>query len=161
MKAVGNASECFTRMRSGIYGKLETILSLGIVSPLSAEHSRCIGAALSFASIFASLALAQEAGTIGSPADGTVIKPNGVFDFQNNTRADYSTSSYAFSVWLLTETPSGFVSSDVWCTGHYFGRFDEANYPGQQYLPAYDENFQQKFSRSICYSPCSRDPNHV
>jgi hypothetical protein len=88
-------------------------------------------AALSFASLFATFALAQTPGTIVTPANGTVIKPNGAFDFDYKIRADYSISSYAYSVWLLTEIPGSFSSSDVWSTGHYFGRFDKANYPGQ------------------------------
>lgn len=88
-------------------------------------------ALISLVSLFATLTLAADPGTIEYPADGTVIKPDGVFEFAYWIRGDYSTSSYAFSVWLMTEMPGSFSPSEVWSTGHYFGRFDAPNYPGQ------------------------------
>lgn len=83
-----------------------------------------------FSALYA-LVVALDPGTIEKPANGSVIGPNSVFDFKYWIRADYSVSSYAFSVWLMTEMPGSFSPSEVWSTGHYFGRFDEANYPGE------------------------------
>jgi hypothetical protein len=82
-------------------------------------------------SLFAAFAVAQNPGTIEKPTEGTVIAPGAVFDFKYNIRADYSISSYAYSVWVFTEMPASFAPSDVWSTGYFFGRFDEANYPGK------------------------------
>lgn len=90
-------------------------------------------------SLFATLVLAADPGTIERPASGTVIKPGGVFDFQYWIRGDYSVSSYAFSVWLMTEKPGSFSPSEVWSTGHYFGRFDAPNYPGKLPRVGYPE----------------------
>jgi len=85
-----------------------------------------------FSALYA-LVVALDPGTIEKPTNGSVIGPNSVFDFKYWIRADYSVSSYAFSVWLMTEMPGSFSPSEVWSTGHYFGRFDEANYPAVPY----------------------------
>lgn len=71
--------------------------------------------------------LTQTQGTITSPANGTHIAPGAAFDFLYNARGDYCISSYNYTVWLLTSSPStiGLYSNSM--TGHYFGRFSDAN----------------------------------
>ncbi|KAI0689069.1 hypothetical protein BC835DRAFT_1441259 [Cytidiella melzeri] len=47
-------------------------------------------------------------------------------------QADYSVSTFAYHVWLL-DTPSTAVNQSIYSlltSGHYFGKFDYANYPG-------------------------------
>ncbi|KAJ7761602.1 hypothetical protein DFH07DRAFT_423328 [Mycena maculata] len=76
------------------------------------------------------------AGTIVSPADGTVIAPGAAFDFDYETMADYGVSSYNYTVWLLTSPmPASLVQSNEFAQGHYFGRFAEPNYPGNPNPP--------------------------
>ncbi|KAJ7134726.1 hypothetical protein C8R44DRAFT_829132 [Mycena epipterygia] len=70
------------------------------------------------------------AGTITSPADGTVIAPGQAFDFQYETMADFGVTSYNFTVWLLTSMPTSFAPSTNFGEGHFFGRFAEPNFPG-------------------------------
>ena len=86
-------------------------------------------------------------GTILLPQPGTQIAPGASFNFSYDIRADYCTSTYAFSVYLLT-TPSPSSSSSssssspsasagtgteddeaVFAAGHFFGRYDAENYP--------------------------------
>lgn len=73
------------------------------------------------------------AGVIVAPANGTAIAPGQAFDFTYNAHGDYCISSYNYSVWLLTEKPSGFAPSENFASGYFFGTFDEANYPAVPY----------------------------
>lgn len=70
-------------------------------------------------------------GTIDAPAAGAAVQPGASFDFAYNPHADYALSSFAIHVWLLTGT----ATNDPWGqsekTGHFFGTFDYANYPGK------------------------------
>ncbi|KIP05179.1 hypothetical protein PHLGIDRAFT_108593 [Phlebiopsis gigantea 11061_1 CR5-6] len=72
-------------------------------------------------------------GTIDAPLAGTAVQPGANFSFSYNPHADYALSSFAIHVWLLTGT----AVDDPWGlsekTGHYFGRFDYANYPAVPY----------------------------
>ena len=72
-------------------------------------------------------------GTITAPTAETAIAPGSNFTFSYDPHADYCASTYAIHVFLLDEaatvlpiTPS---PTDPVSTGHYFGRFDYANYP--------------------------------
>ncbi|KAJ6585095.1 hypothetical protein B0H19DRAFT_927570 [Mycena capillaripes] len=69
------------------------------------------------------------------PADGTHIAPGQTFDFEYLSIADYGTSSYNYSVYLLTSPPLALMTSQNFGTGHYFGRFAEPNYPGNPNPP--------------------------
>ncbi|KAI0755166.1 hypothetical protein C8Q80DRAFT_1095441 [Daedaleopsis nitida] len=80
----------------------------------------------------ASPALAQK-GTIVQPHPGTHIAPGAAFDFLYDIRGDYCTSSYAYSVFLVTDVPASAAPADVFMGGYYFGRFDAANYPAVPY----------------------------
>lgn len=70
------------------------------------------------------------AGVISAPAEGTVIAPGQAFDFAYGIHADYCSSSYNYSVWLMTEMPQAFSPSPTFMTGYLFGTYDAANYPG-------------------------------
>lgn len=70
------------------------------------------------------------AGVISAPAEGTVIAPGQAFDFAYGIHGDYCSSSYNYSVWLLTDIPQTFSPSSTFTTGYLFGTFDAANYPG-------------------------------
>lgn len=70
------------------------------------------------------------AGVISAPAEGTVIAPGQAFDFAYGIHADYCSSSYNYSVWLMTEMPQAFSPSPTFTTGYLFGTYDAANYPG-------------------------------
>ncbi|TFK52589.1 hypothetical protein OE88DRAFT_1421949 [Heliocybe sulcata] len=72
-------------------------------------------------------------GTIVSPAPGDTISPGQAFDFKYNTMADYGSSSYNFTVFLVTSPAQAMVPSTEFMQGHYFGRFQEANYPAVPY----------------------------
>ncbi|KZT18432.1 hypothetical protein NEOLEDRAFT_168511 [Neolentinus lepideus HHB14362 ss-1] len=72
-------------------------------------------------------------GTIVSPSAGDSIAPGQAFDFQYNTMADYGSSSYNFTVFLVTAPAKSMVPSTEFMQGHYFGRFQEANYPAVPY----------------------------
>ncbi|ETW81690.1 hypothetical protein HETIRDRAFT_317551 [Heterobasidion irregulare TC 32-1] len=74
--------------------------------------------------------LAYPTGVIVAPINGTSIMPGEVFDFKYNAHADYCMSSYNYSVWLVTDKPTMFMPSETFMTGHLFGTFQEANYPG-------------------------------
>ncbi|KAJ3752128.1 hypothetical protein EV360DRAFT_9553, partial [Lentinula raphanica] len=67
---------------------------------------------------------------IMSPANGTRIAPGQLFRFEYQSIAEYSVSSYNYTVILFTELPKNFVCSTNFATGHTFGVFDVANYPG-------------------------------
>lgn len=75
---------------------------------------------------------AQDKGSVTAPAAGTAIAPGSQFNFTFFGRADYGVSSYAYSVYLVgadaLEKPLAFA--DVFTNGHFFGRYDYANYPG-------------------------------
>ncbi|KAJ8080486.1 hypothetical protein PM082_017319 [Marasmius tenuissimus] len=73
--------------------------------------------------------LAIEAGIV-SPVNGTRIKPGASFPFEYQTMGDYGVTSYNFTVWLFTQPPETFHSSNIWAGGYNFGRFAEPNYPG-------------------------------
>ncbi|OBZ71739.1 hypothetical protein A0H81_08753 [Grifola frondosa] len=73
------------------------------------------------------------AGTIAAPAPGTAIAPGAAFNFSYNAHGDYCISSYAFSVYLVTEVPTALAPSEEFMSGYFFGRFDTANYPAVPY----------------------------
>ncbi|SJL03099.1 uncharacterized protein ARMOST_06445 [Armillaria ostoyae] len=72
-------------------------------------------------------------GTITSPANGTATLPGQSFAFSYDPKADYSVSTYNYTVFLLTKLPTSLYSSNEWSSGHYFGRFDYPNYPAVPY----------------------------
>jgi hypothetical protein len=77
-----------------------------------------------------------------SPANGTKIAPGAQFAFEYQSIADYSVSSYNYTVVLYTKLPStSFVASSDYAAGYTFGQFDLANYPAVPYArhpaPAY------------------------
>ncbi|KAF8914885.1 hypothetical protein CPB85DRAFT_1433366 [Mucidula mucida] len=80
-----------------------------------------------------SAAFAQYAGSIIQPASNTVIAPGESFPFQYDIVADYSVSSYNFNVYLFTEPPTTFTPSGSFANGYFYGRYDQANYPGVPY----------------------------
>ncbi|KAJ7175961.1 hypothetical protein C8R46DRAFT_1030913 [Mycena filopes] len=88
--------------------------------------------------LLASFASFSSASTpaIVQPADGTSIAPGATFPFEYHSIADYGTSSYNYSVYLLTSPPpAAFAPSETFAAGHYFGRFAEPNYPGNPNPP--------------------------
>ena len=86
---------------------------------------------LSFALLLllAPVSLAIEARII-EPANGTRIEPGASFPFKYQSMGDYGVTSYNFTVWLFTQPPETFQSSQIWAGGYNFGRFAEPNYPG-------------------------------
>ncbi|KAG7450019.1 uncharacterized protein BT62DRAFT_928805 [Guyanagaster necrorhizus] len=72
-------------------------------------------------------------GVITTPTNGTVIMPGESFAFSYDPMADYSISTYNYTVFLFTKLPSSLFSSTEWSNGHYFGRFDYPNYPAVPY----------------------------
>ncbi|KAI0632039.1 hypothetical protein C8Q77DRAFT_1074143 [Trametes polyzona] len=70
-------------------------------------------------------------GYISQPTPGTHIAPGAAFDFNYMPSADYCRSTYAFSVWLVTDAPTSLAPVDAFMSGHFFGRFDYPNYPGK------------------------------
>ncbi|EIM85947.1 uncharacterized protein STEHIDRAFT_26719, partial [Stereum hirsutum FP-91666 SS1] len=70
---------------------------------------------------------------ISAPVEGTVIAPGQAFDFSYGIHADYCSSSYNYSVWLMTEMPQAFSPSPTFMTGYLFGTYDAANYPAVPY----------------------------
>lgn len=81
-----------------------------------------------------SLAFAQGTpGTISEPAPYTVVAPGGVFNFSYNIHADYCKSSYAFAVYVVTESPVSMSPADQFMSGYYFGRYEAENYPAVPY----------------------------
>ncbi|KAI0822030.1 hypothetical protein BC628DRAFT_1278011, partial [Trametes gibbosa] len=89
-------------------------------------------------------------GQIEQPAPGTAIAPGAAFDFSYHPSADYCRSTYAFSVWLVTDVPSSLAPMDVFMAGHFFGRFDFPNYPAVPYPknPAPPQLTMPDFSKS-------------
>jgi len=84
--------------------------------------------------VLISSAVAQgNPGSISEPAPYTVIAPGGVFNFSYNVHADYCKSSYAYSVFLVTEPPLSFTPADEFMAGYYFGRYEAENYPAVPY----------------------------
>jgi len=75
----------------------------------------------------AMFAMAQ---VIVQPTSGTAVQPGAPFDFEYNGMADYSVSSYNYTVFLFTEAPTSFADSQAFAQGYYFGRFSNPNYPG-------------------------------
>ncbi|KAI0662078.1 hypothetical protein C8Q70DRAFT_962497 [Cubamyces menziesii] len=71
-------------------------------------------------------------GKILEPAAGAHIAPGAAFNFTYQGSGDYCRSSYAYSVWLITDMPTSFAPVDVFTAGHFFGRYDLPNYPGEQ-----------------------------
>ncbi|KAL0580642.1 hypothetical protein V5O48_001372 [Marasmius crinis-equi] len=68
--------------------------------------------------------------SIIAPANGTRIKPGVSFPFKYQSISDYGVTSYNYTVWLLTQPPTPFQSTQVWAGGYSFGQFAEPNYPG-------------------------------
>ncbi|KAK0448904.1 uncharacterized protein EV420DRAFT_1566089 [Desarmillaria tabescens] len=77
--------------------------------------------------------VSADGGVITAPANGTVIMPGESFAFSYDAMADYSVSTYNYTVFLFTKLPSSLFSSTEWSSGHYFGRFDYPNYPAVPY----------------------------
>lgn len=90
-------------------------------------------------------------GDIILPHPGTHIAPGAAFNFSYEIRGDYCTSSYAYSVFLVTDTPTSFAPSDVFMGGYFFGRFDAPNYPAVPYPknPAPPQLTMPNFSQSL------------
>ena len=90
-------------------------------------------------------------GDIVLPHPGTHIAPGSAFNFTYEIRGDYCTSSYAYSVFLVTDTPTSFAPSDVFMSGYFFGRFDAPNYPAVPYPknPAPPQLTMPNFSQSL------------
>ncbi|KAK0503983.1 hypothetical protein EDD18DRAFT_1305771 [Armillaria luteobubalina] len=72
-------------------------------------------------------------GSITKPAKGTSIMPGQSFAFHYDGMAEYSVSGYNYSVWLFTSLPLAFLPSQAFGAGHFFGRYNYANYPGVPY----------------------------
>ncbi|KAI8986220.1 hypothetical protein BD414DRAFT_529265 [Trametes punicea] len=72
-------------------------------------------------------------GQIIAPTAGQHIAPGATFDFTYQGSADYCRSTYAYSVWLVTDVPTSFAPSDVFGGGYFFGRYDFPNYPAVPY----------------------------
>ena len=72
-------------------------------------------------------------GDISLPQPGTQIAPGASFNFSYEIRGDYCTSSYAYSVYLVTDAPTSLQPSDIFMGGYFFGRFDAPNYPAVPY----------------------------
>ncbi|KAI0315799.1 hypothetical protein OF83DRAFT_1130316 [Amylostereum chailletii] len=96
------------------------------------SFSKLIGG---FAALFSSLTFSfatpadYSPGVISAPANGTAIAPGQSFNFTYNIHGDYCTSSYDFSVWLITDTPTSMQPSENFMNGYYFGTFAMENYP--------------------------------
>ena len=73
------------------------------------------------------------AGQIVLPLPDTHIAPGAAFNFSYDIRGDYCTSSYAYSVFLVTDAPTSLSPADVFMGGFFFGRFDAPNYPAVPY----------------------------
>ncbi|KAJ3782845.1 hypothetical protein GGU11DRAFT_220596 [Lentinula aff. detonsa] len=81
---------------------------------------------------FASLPILISATTprINEPANGTVITPGAAFNFSYLSIADYGTTAYNYTVWLLTSLPSSTAPSIQFASGYDLGKYAEPNYPG-------------------------------
>ncbi|KIY71209.1 hypothetical protein CYLTODRAFT_419061 [Cylindrobasidium torrendii FP15055 ss-10] len=88
-------------------------------------------------------------GSITQPESNTIIAPGESFPFAYDSVADYSISSYNFSVFLFSKPPKSFDESGDFAHGHYFGRFQVANYPAVPYPsnPAPSELVMPDFSQ--------------
>ncbi len=123
------------------------------VYPLSHAIMKLLTSALATA-LTALVALAAPTlagkGDIVLPHPGTHIAPGAAFNFSYEIRGDYCTSSYAYSVFLVTDTPTAFAPSDVFMGGHFFGRYDAPNYPAVPYPknPAPAQLTMPNFSQS-------------
>src|SRR6266404_8392347 len=60
-------------------------------------------------------------GFITSPPNGTHIAPGQAFNFTYNQRSDYCTSSFNYTVWLLTSPPETLLSLQP--TGRFLGEY--------------------------------------
>jgi hypothetical protein len=78
----------------------------------------------------ASTSFLAVSGSIDSPNSGGIIMPGQAFDFSYNSMADKGISSYNFTVWVFTNRPGPFESSENWAMAHYLGRFGLLNEPG-------------------------------
>ncbi|KIK57256.1 hypothetical protein GYMLUDRAFT_229565 [Collybiopsis luxurians FD-317 M1] len=85
------------------------------------------------------------------PENGAKIAPGAQFAFKYNSIADYSVSSYNFTVVLFTQPPSPFRPSLNYAAGYTFGQFDVANYPAIPYArhPAPPYFVMPDFSKSL------------
>ncbi|KAJ3747132.1 hypothetical protein DFH05DRAFT_1478616 [Lentinula detonsa] len=85
----------------------------------------------SLTNVFAAPLVRQDSsGIIVSPTVGTLVNPGEAFDFSYSARGDYGVTSLNYTVFLMTSLPTSLAPSADFATGHYFGRFAEANYPG-------------------------------
>ncbi len=81
--------------------------------------------------------------------------PGQSFAFHYDGMAEYSVSGYNYSVWLFTSLPLAFLPSQSFGAGHFFGRYNYANYPGRwifhiQYVLF---NYAMCYRCSICDQP--------
>lgn len=115
--------------------------------------------------LFAATALGQGnngEGLILEPTPYTKVAPGGLFNFSYDTRADYCRSSYAHTVYLFTELPKSLGSLDVIARGHFFGRYDAANYPGKQtrnHGTAGNRLLTAPCSGALPTAPCAGQPH--
>ncbi|OCH92863.1 hypothetical protein OBBRIDRAFT_726013 [Obba rivulosa] len=72
---------------------------------------------------------ALELGSIGQPEPNAHIAPGTAFNFSYNIRADYCMSSYGYSVYLITDVPTGLAPSAQFMNGYFLGHFEGENYP--------------------------------
>ncbi|KAH9936161.1 uncharacterized protein B0H18DRAFT_950544 [Fomitopsis serialis] len=84
-------------------------------------------------SVLACAASVFAQGTIDQPVAWTSIMPNSVFNFSYSINADYCKSSYGFSVYIITETPTNMDPAQQWMNGYYLGHYDAENYPAVPY----------------------------
>jgi hypothetical protein len=68
-------------------------------------------------------------GSITSPANGTAIQPGQPFNFTYHTRGDYCTSSFNYTVYLLTTDPATARLGDenVFGYGEFIGRYTSSS----------------------------------
>ncbi|KAI0629804.1 hypothetical protein C8Q77DRAFT_1029982, partial [Trametes polyzona] len=99
-------------------------------------------------------------GKILAPTAYEPIAPGAAFNFSYHASADYCRSTYAYSVWLVTQAPGteSLAPADVWGGGWFFGRFDYPNYPAVPYphneappqltMPNFEDPHEQGFGNS-------------
>lgn len=67
---------------------------------------------------------------IVKPRNGEGIAPGQRFDFSYQSIAERGCSSYHVHLWLFFHPPATLFAGSDYATGHYFGQFQIANWPG-------------------------------